>query len=98
MATYIMLSRLSTQGIKSVRRKPQRIKEVNKEIEALGARVINQYAVFGAYDFVTVLEAPDAETVARVSVELGTRGSANYETLAAVPVDEFISSISSLTE
>lgn len=98
MATYIMLSRLSTQGIKSVRRKPQRIKEVNKEIEALGARVINQYAVIGAYDFVTVLEAADAETVARVSVELGTRGSANYETLAAVPVDEFIASVSSLTD
>jgi uncharacterized protein with GYD domain len=53
--------------------------------------VISQYALLGAYDFITVLEAPDAETVARVSVELGTRGTANYETLAAVPVDEFIS-------
>ena len=55
--------------------------------------MISQYALLGAYDFITVLEAPDAETVARVSVELGTRGMANYETLAAVPVDEFISSL-----
>ena len=93
MATYVMLSPLSPMGIKSLRRKPERIKEVNIEIEALGARVISQYALLGAYDFITVLEAPDAETVARVSVELGTRGTANYETLAAVPVDEFISSL-----
>ncbi len=60
--------------------------------------MIAQYAVLGAYDFITVLEALDAETVARVSVELGTRGTANYETLASVPVDEFISSISSLAD
>jgi uncharacterized protein with GYD domain len=93
MATYIMLSRLSPMGIKSVRRNPARIKEVNTEVEAFGARVITQYAVLGAYDFITVLEAPDAETVARVSVELGARGTANYETLAAVPVDEVISSL-----
>jgi uncharacterized protein with GYD domain len=93
MGTYIMLSRLSPEGVKTVKQNPDRIKAVDREVEALGAKVISQYALLGAYDFLTVLEAPDAETVSRVSVELGMRGTAKYETLAAIPVDDFIASI-----
>ncbi len=93
MATYVMLSRLSPDGITTLKNNPERVKEVNTEVEQLGARVISQYALLGSYDFITVLEAPDDETVARVSVELGSRRTASYETLTAIPVDEFITSL-----
>jgi len=93
MATYVMLSRLSTDGVKTLHENPDRIKAVNREVEGLGAKVVMQYALLGAYDFITVLEAPDVETVARVSVELGMRGTAHFETLAAIPIDGFIASL-----
>lgn len=90
MATYIMLSTLTDEGAKTVKKNPDRIKEVNKEIEALGIKVKAQYAVLGPYDFVNVVEAPDNETVARVSAELASRGSIKIQTLAAIPIDDFI--------
>ncbi len=93
MPTYVMLSRLSPEGVKTVKNNPDRVKEVNAEVEQLGAKVLAQYALLGAYDFITVLDAPDERTVARISVELGSRGTASYETLTTIPVDEFISSL-----
>jgi len=93
MPTYIMLSRVSPEGLTTLKRNPSRLQEVNQEVEQFGARVVQQYALLGSYDFITVLEAPDAETVARISVELGSRGTASYETLTAISVDQFISSL-----
>lgn len=90
MKTFIMLSTLSPEGVQTIKNNPSRIKEVNKEIEALGAKVIDQWATLGRFDFINVVEAPDEKTIAKVSLELGSRGTATYETLAAVPVDEFI--------
>ncbi|MBN2168408.1 MAG: GYD domain-containing protein [Actinobacteria bacterium] len=90
MPTYILLSNLTDTGAETIKKNPERIKEVNKDVEALGGKVIMQYAMLGEYDFVNVLEAPDAETVARISVELGSRGSVRIKTLAAIPIDEFI--------
>ncbi|MBN1289010.1 MAG: GYD domain-containing protein [Actinobacteria bacterium] len=90
MPTYILLSNLTDTGAETIKKNPERIKEVNKDVEALGGKVILQYAMLGEYDFVNVLEAPDAETVARISVELGSRGSVRIKTLAAIPIDEFI--------
>jgi uncharacterized protein with GYD domain len=90
MATYIMLSSLTDEGAKTIKNNPARIKEVNKEIEALGVKVIAQYAVLGPYDFVNIVEAPDNETVARVSAELASRGSVKLTTMAAIPIDTFI--------
>jgi uncharacterized protein with GYD domain len=90
MPKYIMLSSLTDDGAKTIKKNPERIREVNKDVEALGGKVIDQYAVLGEYDFVNILEAPDMETIARISVELGSRGSVHIKTLAAVPVDEFI--------
>ncbi len=95
MPTYIMLSRVSPEGLNTLKRNPSRLQEVNQEVEQFGARVVQQYALLGAYDFITVLDAPDAQTVARISVELGSRGTASYETLTAISVDEFISSLGS---
>jgi uncharacterized protein with GYD domain len=90
MPTYILLSSLTDEGAQAVKKRPGRIKEVNREIERMGCRILSQYAVLGPYDFVTVVEAPDNKTVLRVSLELGARGSVKIQTLAAIPIDEFI--------
>ena len=90
MPKYIMLSSLTDAGAATVKKNPERIKEVNKDVEALGGKVLDQYAVIGEYDFVNILEAPDIETVARISVELGARGSVHIHTMAAISLDEFI--------
>jgi uncharacterized protein with GYD domain len=91
--TYVMLSTLTPEGVQTVKGNPQRIREVNKEIEQLGATVKAQWAVLGRYDFVNIIEAPDEKTIARVSMELGSRGTAHYETLSAIPVDDFIAAL-----
>ena len=93
MPTYVMLSTLTPEGVQTVKNNPGRIREVNKEVEQLGARVVSQWAVLGRFDFVNVIEAPDEHTMARVSLELGSRGTARYETLPALPVEDFISSL-----
>jgi uncharacterized protein with GYD domain len=93
MPTYIMLSTLTPEGVQTVKNNPARIKEVNKEIEQIGAKVVAQWAVLGQFDFVNVVEAPDEKTMAKVSLELGSRGTASYQSLAAIPIDEFIASL-----
>jgi uncharacterized protein with GYD domain len=93
MPTFVMLSTLTPEGVQTLKNNPQRLREVNKEIEQLGATVKAQWAVLGRFDFVNVVEAPDEKTVARVSLELGSRGTAHYETLSAIPVDDFIASL-----
>jgi len=89
-----MLSTLTDEGAKTIKENPGRIKEVNRELEAMGVKVLSQYAVLGAYDFVNIVEAPDNITVAKVSAELGSRGSVKIQTLAAIPIDEFIAALS----
>jgi uncharacterized protein with GYD domain len=93
MATFIMLSTLTDDGAQTITAEPERIRAVNRELEAMGVRVLNQWAVLGQYDFVNVVEAPDVLTVARVSAELAARGSVRMLTLPAVPIDEFIAGL-----
>jgi len=93
MPIYILLSTLTAEGRKTIKERPERIKEVNKEIEAFGAKVLTQYAVMGPYDFVNVVEAPNNEAIVRVSVELGSRGTVEIMSLTAIPIDDFIASI-----
>jgi uncharacterized protein with GYD domain len=88
-----MLSTLTPEGVQTVKNNPQRIKEVNREIEQIGAKVVAQWATLGQFDFVNVIEAPDDKTMAKVSLELGSRGTARYQSLAAIPIDEFIAAI-----
>ena len=90
MPTYVLLSNLTDEGAKALKTNPKRLQEVNKEIEKFGAKVTAQYAVLGPYDFVSIVECPDNETIARVSVELASRGSIRLLTLAATPVANFI--------
>ena len=93
MPTDIMVTKLTPEGVQTIRNNPVRIREVNRELEALGATVTAQWATLGEYDFVNVIEAPDAETMARVSLELGSRGTGRYETLTAIPIDTFIGAL-----
>jgi uncharacterized protein with GYD domain len=93
MPTYIMLAHLTPEGVQTVKNNPRRIHEVNKEMEQLGATVKAQWATLGRVDFVSIVEAPNEQTMARVSLELGSRGTVSYETLTAIPVDEFIDSL-----
>ena len=93
MATYIMLSKLSTQGVQTLKSNPDRLREVNKDVEELGARVLHQWATLGEWDFVNIVEAPDLQTIARVSVALGARGSTKVETLPALTIEELLTAL-----
>jgi uncharacterized protein with GYD domain len=93
MPTYIMLATLTSDGVQTVKNNPNRIREVNKEVEQLGASVKAQWATLGDFDFVSVVEVPDEKTMARVSLELGSRGTARYTSFAAIPIDDFIASL-----
>ena len=88
-----MLSTLGPDGAHTLRANPDRIKEVNAEVEAMGVRVLAQYALLGRYDFINLLEAPDERTMAKVAVTLGARGTLKTLTLPAIPVDDFIEAI-----
>ena len=93
MATYVMLTTLTDTGRKTIKEKPQRIREVNKEVEAMGVKIVAQYALLGPYDFINILEAPTNEAISRVSVALGSRGTLQTMTMAAMDVDDFIASL-----
>lgn len=93
MPLYVLMSTLTDEGWKTVKEKPERIKEVNREIEKYGVKVLYQYATLGPYDFVNVVEAPDNKTIARVSIELGARGTIQIKSMPAIPIDEFISAV-----
>jgi uncharacterized protein with GYD domain len=85
-----MLTRLTDKGAETIKANPARIEAVDKEMEGFGVKVVAQYAVLGPYDFVTIIEAPDNITVARISAELASRGSVRIQTLPAMPASEFI--------
>lgn len=90
MAYYVILSRLTDEGRKTIKEKPGRMFEVNKELESMGVKVKEQFAVLGPYDFVNIVEAPNNETIMKMSVELGARGSVELLTLPAIPAEEFV--------
>lgn len=86
MLTYIMLSTLTAQGRQTLIANPERLRAVNKDVEELGATTLHQWATLGPFDFVNLVEAPDAATIALVSAVLGARGSAKFETYEAIDV------------
>ena len=93
MPTFLMLTNLTADGVRTLKNNPGRIDEVNREVEQMGVKVISQYATLGQYDFVTVVEAPDDKTMAKVSVELGSRGTMTSQTLAAIPAGDLAGSL-----
>jgi len=90
---YIMLSTLTDEGRKTVKMRPERIKEVNKELEKIGVKLVDQYAVLGPYDFVNIIEAPNNEAISKVAIELGSRGTLKLMTLAAIPINKFVKNL-----
>jgi uncharacterized protein with GYD domain len=92
MAKFVMLTTLTDEGRKTITGNPERIREVNKEVEAMGAKVLAQYAMLGPYDFINVLEAPNNEAVSKVAIALGSRGTLQTMTMAAMDIDAFIGS------
>jgi uncharacterized protein with GYD domain len=93
MPTYVMLTNLTADGVRTLKNNPGRVSEVNAEVEQIGAKVLAQYATLGQYDFITIVEAPDEKTMAKVSVELGSRGTMTSQTLSAIPAEDFAGSI-----
>jgi uncharacterized protein with GYD domain len=93
MPIYVLLSTLTPQGVQTLKSNPDRLREVNRDVEELGARVLHQWVTLGPFDFVNVVDAPDNETIARVSFNLEARGSTSIQTLAAITIDDFISAI-----
>ncbi|MGI9020606.1 MAG: GYD domain-containing protein [Solirubrobacterales bacterium] len=89
MATYIMLTRLTPDGVKTLKDNPSRVHEVNREVEQMGVSVVNQWATLGEYDFVSVVEAPDEMAMAKLSIELGSRGTVQNQTLTAIDAETF---------
>jgi uncharacterized protein with GYD domain len=93
MPTYLMLTRLTAKGVQTLHANPSRLREVNRDVEEMGGKVLHQWAALGAYDFVNIVEAPDDLTVAKVSLALGSRGSAQLESLPLIPVEELLASL-----
>lgn len=93
MAVFVMLTTLTDEGRKTLQDKPERIKDVNKEVEARGVKIINQFALLGPYDFVNILEAPSAEAMSKVAIALGARGTLQTMTMAAMSIDQFIAGL-----
>jgi uncharacterized protein with GYD domain len=88
-----MLTTLTEKGTQTLNSNPARLREVNRDVEELGAKVLHQWASLGTYDFVNIVEAPDDLTMANLSVKLGARGSVKFETLTLVPVDDFLATL-----
>jgi uncharacterized protein with GYD domain len=95
MAIYVMLTNLTDEGRKTIKENPGRIKEVNKEVEAMGVKLLTQYALMGPYDFLNILEAASNEAIAKVAVELGARGTLQTLTMPAIRLDDLIKTLKS---
>jgi uncharacterized protein with GYD domain len=92
MAVYVMLSNLTDEGRKTIKNQPDRILEVNKEVEEMGGKILAQYAMLGPYDFITIIEAVGNTTISKIAFELGSRGTLQTVTFAAISVDDLIAS------
>ena len=92
MAVYVMLTTLTDEGRKTIKSNPERILEVNKEVEEMGGKIIAQYAVLGPYDFINIIETVGNTTITKIALELGSRGTLQTTTFAAISVDDIIKS------
>jgi uncharacterized protein with GYD domain len=94
MPKYLLLTTLTSQGVQTLKANPDRLREVNRDVEELGAKVLHQWALVGPYDFVTVVEAPNTATIATISVALGARGSSKIQSYETIEIDDFLSQLS----
>ena len=94
MPKYLMMTSLTSQGVQTLKANPDRLREVNRDVEELGAKVLHQWALVGPFDFVTIVEAADALTIANVSVALAARGSAKIQSYEAIEVEDLLNTLS----
>lgn len=94
MPKYVMLTTLTAKGVQTLQSNPDRLREVNRDVEELGAKVLQQWAMVGLYDFLNIVEAPDAATIAKVSVALGARGSAKLQSYELVEIEDLLNQLS----
>ena len=90
MPLYVMLTKLTSDGRKSVMNNPGRIFKVHKELEEMGAKIIAQYAVLGDYDFVNIIEAESNEAIARIAAQFGSRGTVEPITMGAITMQDYV--------
>jgi len=93
MSKYVIFSRLTDEGARTLKKNPDRIKEVNKELEEIGIKVLEQFFLLGEFDFLNIVEADNETAISRAVVEMASRGSVRTETFMAIPIDEFIESL-----
>ena len=93
MSVYLMLTTLTDAGRKALQENPEILKEINKETELMGVKIITQYALLGPYDFVNIVEAPSNETVAKLAIRMSARGTTQTLTLAAISLDDLIATL-----
>ena len=93
MAVFVMLTTLTDEGRKTIKANPERIKAVNKEVEAMGGKILAQYALLGQYDFINIIEAAGNTSITKIALELGSRGTLQTTTLAAIPVDDLVTAL-----
>ncbi len=95
MPTYLLLTNLTDKGIQTLRSSPGRLREVNRDVEALGARVVQQWAALGEWDFVNIVEAPDDLTVAQIAITVGARGSAKITSVPLIEIEDLLAGLGS---
>jgi uncharacterized protein with GYD domain len=95
MAYYVMLTKLTSEGRKTLMNNPGRLWEVNQEVEKMGAKILVQYALLGDFDFISILEASNNEVIARVTSNLGSRGTLIPTTYSAIPIEQLIEELKS---
>ena len=93
MSVYLMLTTLTDAGRKAIQEDPDKLREINKEVEYMGVKILDQYALLGQYDFVNILEAPSNEAMAKLAIRLSARGTTQTLTLAAITIDDLIATL-----
>ncbi|AEH60881.1 GYD family protein [Methanosalsum zhilinae DSM 4017] len=89
MTKYVIISKLTDDGAKTLKKNPKRIKEVNQELKEMGVEVLEQFFILGKFDFLNIVEARDEAAISKAVVELASRGSIRTQTYTAIPVNEF---------
>lgn len=93
MSVYLMLTTLTDAGRKALQEDPEILKEINKEVEYMGVKILTQYALLGQYDFVNILEAPSNEAIAKLAIRLSAKGTTQTLTLTAIALDDLITTL-----
>ena len=93
MAYYLQLVTLTDKGRRNFEENPEWIKDLDKEIELMGAKILTQYGLLGQYDFINIIEASSDETAAKIAIKLSATGTVQPMTMAAIPLQNLIDTL-----